>query len=103
MDISGLSIAELQDLQKKIERELKHRESRGKIDTLKELRALAEARGYTLEQLLDAKEKVRTVGTVKVKYRHPQNVSLTWTGRGRQPRWVSEWQAAGGTLEQLAV
>ncbi|PXX49026.1 DUF2786 domain-containing protein [Aquitalea magnusonii] len=26
---------------------------------------------------------------------------MAWLGRGMQPRWVKEWVASGGTLEQL--
>lgn len=33
---------------------------------------------------------------VPVKYRHPSEPELTWTGRGRRPRWVAEWVAAHG-------
>jgi DNA-binding protein H-NS len=40
---------------------------------------------------------------VKIKYRHPKDASLEWTGRGRQPRWVVEWLAGGGKIEGLAV
>ena len=48
------------------------------------------------------KGKVQT-GKVKVKYRHPENFALEWTGRGRQPKWVAEWMAKGGKMESLAV
>lgn len=27
----------------------------------------------------------------------------TWSGRGRQPKWVADHIAAGGTLEDLAI
>ena len=50
----------------------------------------------------EAKVKGPT-GKVKVKYRHPQNAALEWTGRGRQPKWVAEWVAKGGKMEALTV
>jgi len=31
-----------------------------------------------------------------------ENVMI-WTGRGQKPRWVTDWLAEGGTLEQLAA
>lgn len=41
---------------------------------------------------------------VAVAYRHPENHELTWSGRGRQPKWVEAWLAQEGkTLEQLAA
>ena len=36
-------------------------------------------------------------------YRHPENVELEWTGRGRKPKWVEAWLASGSTLENLLV
>lgn len=36
-------------------------------------------------------------------YAHPESKALTWSGRGRQPKWVEEWIAGGGTLDQLRV
>jgi len=37
-----------------------------------------------------------------VKYRHPEFPDLSWSGRGKKPKWVEAWlQTAGQTLEQL--
>jgi DNA-binding protein H-NS len=38
-----------------------------------------------------------------VKYRHPQQYDLTWTGRGKRPRWVMTWLAEGRRIEELGV
>ena len=46
---------------------------------------------------------VRTKRTADlVAYIHPENADLTWTGRGRKPKWVEVWLEKGGTLEELA-
>lgn len=37
---------------------------------------------------------------VPVKYRQGDN---TWTGRGRQPKWLVDYLAQGGKLEELLV
>ncbi len=105
MDLSSLTVAQLRDLQQQIPAEIKRRESQEKADVLNELRAVAKARGYAIEELLgkEVKAKAATGGKVKVKYRHPENAELQWTGRGRQPKWVAAWLANGGTLEKLAV
>ena len=44
-------------------------------------------------------------GKVAIKYRDPKNVGNTWTGRGRQPRWLTAaLKASKGTkLEDFAV
>lgn len=35
-----------------------------------------------------------------VKYKNP-NTGETWSGKGRQPKWITQWVANGGQLEQL--
>jgi len=36
-------------------------------------------------------------------YRNPSNSAETWTGRGRQPRWVRDALANGARLEDLVI
>ena len=104
MDLSTLTVIQLRDLQQQIPAELKRREAQEKVNILNEVRAFAKARGYALEELVSKEAKVKVAsGKVKVKYRHPENASLEWTGRGRQPKWVAEWVAKGGQMEALTV
>ncbi|WP_414614043.1 H-NS histone family protein, partial [Stenotrophomonas muris] len=37
----------------------------------------------------------RKLGKVAPKYRNPANPKETWTGRGKQPRWMAELTAKG--------
>ena len=55
MDISGLSIKELENLQVSITKEIEKRKQTGKADALKKARQIAEESGYTLEELLGGK------------------------------------------------
>ena len=105
MDLSTMSVAQLRDLQQQIPAEIKRREAQEKINILNEVRAFAKARGYAIEDLLGKESKVKTTAgnKVKVKYRHPQNPELEWTGRGRKPKWVEAWVAGGASLENLLV
>lgn len=104
MDLAKLTVSQLQDLLQQIPAEIKRRESEEKTNVLNELRALAKAKGYSIEDLLAKEVKVKAVGSkVKVKYRHPQNAELEWTGRGRKPKWVDAWLAEGKALEGLLV
>ncbi len=36
-------------------------------------------------------------------YRNPSNSAETWTGRGRQPKWVRNALAKGACLEDLVI
>jgi DNA-binding protein H-NS len=37
------------------------------------------------------------------KYRHPENPSLTWSGRGRKPLWFVAALEAGKSADDLAI
>jgi DNA-binding protein H-NS len=104
MELSNLSFAQLKDLQQRIPAELKRREEAEKQAFLNEMRVLAESRGLSLDDLMGKPKKAaRAGGTVKVKYRHPNNSALEWTGRGRKPLWVVEWLNQGNAIEGLLV
>lgn len=107
MELSTLSVSQLRELQQQIPAELKRREAQEKVNILNEVRAFAKARGYAIEDLLGKEAKVKaatgTGNKVKVKYRHPENAELEWTGRGRKPKWVEAWLANGGSLDNLLV
>lgn len=102
MDITTLSIPELKTLLAQIPKEIERRQKEEKVRLLKDIESIAAKHGFALSDLLDnAPEKERK--PVAVKYRHPSNVEFTWTGRGRQPKWVAEFLQGGGSLEQLLV
>jgi len=105
MDFSILTVAELKSLLEMIPGEIKRREKEDKNRIRKELEALAAQSGYSLDELLgEAAEKVRKPSKpVAVKYRHPADATLQWTGRGRKPKWIEEYLATGGTLGEMAI
>lgn len=47
--------------------------------------------------------KGRSLGKVAPKYRNPANPQETWTGRGRQPRWLAGEIAAGKKVEDFLI
>ncbi len=40
-------------------------------------------------------------GRPEVSYRHPGQPGMAWTGRGKPPRWVTEWIESGKSLDAL--
>lgn len=108
MDISKLSIKELQELQAIIPEEIKSRMVQEKKAVLNEIVELAAKRGYKLDELLGQQDSapIKKNGTrkpAKIKYRSPDDSSLTWTGRGKKPVWVAAWLNQGKSLEALKV
>lgn len=106
MELANLSVEELRQLQDRIEREIKLRRSRDKKSMLSKIKALAAENGYTLDELLDTGSGAAapvTTRTVAPKYRNPADSSVTWTGRGKQPRWVVDALASGKSLTDLLI
>ena len=47
--------------------------------------------------------KGRSLGKVAPKYRNPANAKETWTGRGKQPRWLAAETSKGKKLEEFLI
>ncbi|MCL2021262.1 MAG: H-NS histone family protein [Betaproteobacteria bacterium] len=105
MDISQLSLMELKSLERQIPREIRRRAAEEKSNVRRKLEKLAQENGFTLAELMEAGRSItrKSSGKGVAKYRHPQLANLSWSGRGRKPRWVESWLTDGGKLEQLAV
>lgn len=67
--------------------------------------AMAESLGYKIEELAgSARAGKRGNGSkVAVKYRNKDNPEETWTGRGRQPKWLTAKLAKGSKLSDFAI
>jgi DNA-binding protein H-NS len=103
MDLSNTSITELKSLLSQIPKEIERREKEEKVKARKEIEAFAAERGFALSDLLGESPAKKERSPVAVKYKHPSDATLAWTGRGRQPKWVVSFLANGGALDQLLV
>lgn len=101
MDFDKMSLKELRDLRTKLDRAISSYEDRRRREAIHAAEEAARAHGFNLSELTGAAP--RKGGTVAPKYAHPENPSLTWTGRGRKPRWVQENLDAGKSLEDLLI
>lgn len=101
------------------------------------LTAVAQAEGYTLEELFGGKAPAaaaapaavaaakpgrkpgrkaakktaatkraapaRKIGKIPPKFRNPANPTETWTGRGKQPRWLAAYTSKGRKPEEFLI
>lgn len=102
IDLSKLSVEELQLLAQDIEAEIVTRRENERERVLTQMRELAGSLGLSLEDVL-RQERGKSGGIVPPKYRHPDDPKLTWTGRGKRPVWVGEVLASGKTLDDLKI
>ena len=104
-NIDNMDLNELEALTKKTQ-QLIEQKKKEKIDqAYAQLVDIAQAVDMTLEQLIAHGQKKKSKPTRKVapRYRNPKDASQTWTGRGKQPRWVVDALAKGKKLDDLAI
>ena len=75
--------------------------------------ALAKAEGYTIDELFGTAKTApkprkaagprKAAKKVAPKYRNPANPKETWTGRGKQPRWMAALTAKGKKPEDFLI
>ena len=103
MDLSALDLKELKKLQADVAKAIATFEDRAKKQAISALEEKAREFGFSLSELTGGAASKRSGGSVAPKYAHPENASLTWTGRGRKPKWVIEALNAGKSLADLAI
>ena len=65
--------------------------------------AIAQSVGVPLDDLVRSTKAGKASKKAAVQYRHPENASLEWTGRGRQPHWIKSWLDEGKAIDALKV
>lgn len=115
--LSGLSLRELISLRSKVETAIQKLETANLSKARLEATKLAKEYGIPLEALVEKDQSGKSpraktakipktrksVKKVPPKYRHPDDASLTWTGRGLKPRWIVSLLENGVQLEDLAI
>ena len=102
MNLEMLSLKELKDLQDKVTIAIFDFEKRKKAETLAELKALAESKGFSLDELMDV-SKDKKKKPVAAKYADPEHSERTWSGRGRKPNWLVAALESGRSIEDFAL
>lgn len=101
IDIDKMDLKELRDLRAKLERAINSFEDRKRREALAAVEEAARTHGFNLADLTGGKP--RRAGTVAPKYANPEDPTMTWTGRGRKPRWVQDNLDSGKSMEDLLI
>ena len=99
-DLEKLSVEELKKLQKDAAKAVASFEYRKRAGVIAELEAVAQKHGYKLADLAGGK-KAKVASPAK--YKHPEDSSLTWSGRGRQPNWIRDGLSTEKSLIVFAI
>ncbi|KRD39748.1 DNA-binding protein [Lysobacter sp. Root916] len=114
IDVDKLNLSELKSLLTAAEQRMRLISSRRPIALVRrKLIALAAQHGYTIEELygdqpvaeIATKKRAprRKASKVAAKYRDPENMRNTWSGRGRMPRWLAQKTKYGRSVTDFLI
>lgn len=103
IDLKAMNVAELEALQGQIAEELEARRRDERQSLIEEFRSKAKALGISMEELMGARKGKARAAKGAAKFAHPEDASLTWSGKGKRPRWLNEWLASGKSMDDLKV
>ncbi|AXK70911.1 H-NS histone family protein [Lysobacter sp. TY2-98] len=126
LDLNSMSAKELESLIAQANKRRAALKKRKPIaDVRKRLEQLARAEGYSIAELFGARGASASASTqpaapvkrtrakrgpskfagtkVAPKYRNPENANETWSGRGKQPRWLQAFTDKGRALEDFVI
>lgn len=120
IDINTLSAKELESLISQAKKRKTTLSKRKPVSVVrKKLTVLARNEGYTIAELFGAggavvreprapgkapaKKARKPLGKVAPKYRNPANPTETWSGRGKQPRWLAAYTGNGRSVEEFLI
>lgn len=105
IDLGSLSKDELVKLKSDVEKAILAAEKRALQDARRAAEKAAAEFGFKLEELTGT-DKPRTAIPKKAgiaKYRNPEDLDQTWTGKGRQPQWFKDALAKGTDPSKLEI
>lgn len=105
-DISKLTVTELKSLTSEAHALIEAKKEQELEAAYQQVLQIASDNGVTVEELLSRGGKSPKSGTrkpVAPRYRNPDNQAETWTGRGKQPRWLAAKISTGASLDSFLI
>jgi DNA-binding protein H-NS len=99
--LEKMSLKELRALKNKVEKTIRSKHDRDRAELRNKMKQMAEHAGFSIGDLFGGKGGKR--GPVSAKFAHPDDPSLTWSGRGRMPKWLSEKVKAGASPQDFRI
>ena len=111
VNLRGLDLKELKLLRKKVDTAIQKIETNNHAKARAEVVKVANKYGIPVETLIadraveksNGRKALKRGKKVPPKYRHPEDMTLTWTGRGLKPKWIALMLENGAKLEDLLI
>jgi DNA-binding protein H-NS len=105
VNVDKLTLKELRDLEGKVAAAIARVQEQERTDLKTKIDELTKRHGVSVAELygMSKGRGAGRGGKVAVKYVNPDNRSETWTGRGRQPRWLAAKLQKGAKIQDFAI
>lgn len=101
-NVEKMSLKDLLDLEIRVKKAIGVAKERERMDVRQRMVEMAEESGFSVNELFGAGRGGKG-GKVAVKYRNKDNPTETWTGRGRQPKWLAAALKKGAKIQDFAL
>lgn len=102
INVDKMNLKELLDLESKVKKAIANAQVREKDEFLADIKAMAAKRGIAMGEIFGGGRGSKG-SKVAIKYRNRDNPSETWTGRGRQPKWLAAALKKGSKLQDFVI
>ena len=102
-DLIANSFSELALLQELVQKAIESKKHLEKEEAREKIKSIAEESGFSLNELFTNGKIKASKTKAPIKYRDPDDPSLTWSGRGRKPKWIGTYLASGKLLVDIEI
>ena len=107
LNLDSLDYGQLCQVRDEVLQLIDQKRAEAKKQLQQEFTTKAQELGFDLGEMfggkMGSKATGKKSGMAQVKYRHPSDSKLTWSGRGRMAGWLAELVAKGNDKEKYAV
>ncbi len=107
-EVAELTLEEIMELEISLANAKKSMRAGALKDIKTRLVVELKAKGFTVDDLFKImmpKSASQTTPKAKAepKYQHPEDAEKKWSGRGKKPKWITEYVDGGGKLDSLLI
>ena len=100
-----MDMKQLLEHETRLKRAMASARDREKSEAKQKVDAVLKGFGFSFADVYGGRNGARggKIGKVPPKYRNPDNPAETWTGRGRQPRWLAAKVKRGAKVADFLI
>lgn len=101
MDFKSMNLDELSKISEELSAEIEVRRSEARKSAIEKIKEEIKRHSLTAKDLGFDSDKKQKRAPSTTRYVDPKDSNKTWTGRGRKPAWIQDYEKDGGNLDDL--